>query len=262
MRPDAFMNTRRRLTVATGRVEDEHTPDAIRARLARGPTRSRLRDFVYGAIDGIVTTFAVVAGVAGAGLEVRVVLILGAANLAADGFSMAASNFLGAKSDEQRRQRSRRQEEQHIAVVPAGEREEVRQILTGWGLDKELLEGVVDAVTREPDRWIRLMMQLEHGFSPSRISPARAALATFVAFVTVGFVPLVPFVIDALPQVTVTSAFGWSTAMTGIAFLAVGVGKGIVVAQSWWRSGLETLLVGGAAAMLAYAVGTGLGGFA
>jgi hypothetical protein len=141
MRPDAFMNTRRRLTVATGRVEDEHTPDAIRARLARGPTRSRLRDFVYGAIDGIVTTFAVVAGVAGAGLEMRVVLILGAANLAADGFSMAASNFLGAKSDEQRRQRIRRQEEQHIAVVPAGEREEVRQILTGWGLDKELLEG-------------------------------------------------------------------------------------------------------------------------
>jgi vacuolar iron transporter family protein len=262
MRPGAFMSTRRSLTVPTSRVEDEHTPDAIRARLAAGPTGSRLRDFVYGAIDGIVTTFAVVAGVAGAGLATRVVLILGAANLAADGFSMAISNFLGAKSDEQRRQRIRRQEEQHIAVVPTGEREEVRQILTGWGLDKELLEGVVDAVTRDPDRWIRLMMQLEHGFSPSRISPARAALATFVAFVTIGFVPLVPFVIDALPQVAVTSAFGWSTAMTGIAFFAVGVGKGIVVAQSWWRSGLETLLIGGAAATLAYAVGTGLGGFA
>ena len=116
--------------------------------MAAGPTGSRLRDFVYGAIDGIVTTFTVVAGVAGAGLATRVVLILGAANLAADGFSMAISNFLGTKSDEQRRQRIRRQEEQHIAVVPTGEREEVRQILTGWGLDKELLEGVVDAVTR------------------------------------------------------------------------------------------------------------------
>ena len=68
MRPGAFMSPRRSLAVPTSHVEDEHTPDAIRVRLAAGPTGSRLRDFVYGAIDGIVTTYAVVAGVAGAGL--------------------------------------------------------------------------------------------------------------------------------------------------------------------------------------------------
>ena len=77
----------------------------------------------------------------------------------------------------------------------------MRQILTGWGLDKELLEGVVDAVTRDPDRWIRLMMQLEHGFSPSRTSPGRERRSQrFCTFVTIGFVPLVPFVVDALPR--------------------------------------------------------------
>jgi vacuolar iron transporter family protein len=258
----SFLIRRRGVTAPTARVENEHTPDAIRERLARGPTRSPLRDFVYGAIDGIVTTFAVVAGVAGAGLETGVVVILGVANLAADGFSMAVSNFLGARSEEQRRQRIRRQEEHHVAVVPRGEREEVRQILRGWGLDDELLEQAVNAITDEPERWVRLMMQLEHGFSPSRISPARSALATFVAFVTVGFVPLAPFVIDTLPAASVTPAFGWSAALAGTAFFGVGVAKGMVVAQSWWRSGLETLVVGGAAATLAYAVGAGLGGLA
>jgi VIT family len=114
-----------------------------------------LRDVVYGAIDGIVTTFAVVAGVASAGRATRVVLILGVANLAADGFSMAVCNFLGARSEEQRRQRHRRQEEQDIAVVPAGEREEVRQLLSGWGLGAGVLDGATAAVTEDPDRWLR-----------------------------------------------------------------------------------------------------------
>ena len=157
------------------RVLDEHTPAAIRSRLARGPTRSYLRDFVYGAIDGTVTTFAVVAGVAGAGLATPVVVILGVANLVADGFSMAISNYLGARAEEQRRRRLQREEEHHVAVVPAGEREEVRQLLARWDLDDELLEGVLDAITRDRDRWVNLMMQLEHGFPTSRASPARAS---------------------------------------------------------------------------------------
>ena len=244
------------------RVLDEHTPAAIRSRLARGPTRSYLRDFVYGAIDGTVTTFAVVAGVAGAGLATPVVVILGVANLVADGFSMAISNYLGARAEEQRRRRLQREEEHHVAVVPAGEREEVRQLLARWDLDDELLEGVLDAITRDRDRWVNLMMQLEHGFPTSRASPARAGTATFAAFVAVGFVPLAPFVVDAAGMAALTSLFVWSTAMTLVAFIAVGVAKGLVVAQSWWRSGLETLAIGGTAAALAYADGAGLGGLA
>jgi vacuolar iron transporter family protein len=247
---------------APSEILDEHTPAAIRSRLARGPSRSYLRDFVYGAIDGVVTTFAVVAGVAGAGLDTSVVVILGMANLAADGFSMAISNYLGARAEEQRRRRLQREEEQHVAVVPAGEREELRQLLARWDLDHTLLEDVLDAVTGDRDRWVGLMMQLEHGFSTAPARPARAGMATFAAFVTVGFVPLAPFVVDAAGLVALTSLFVWSAAMTVVAFVAVGVVKGLVVAQSWWRSGLETLAIGGTAAALAYAVGVGLGGLA
>src|SRR5687768_3991101 len=85
----------------------QHTPAAVRERLDGGPPGSYLRDFVYGAVDGTITTFAVVAGVAGAGLSVGVVIVLGLANLVADGFSMAVGNFLGTKAERERRDRAR-----------------------------------------------------------------------------------------------------------------------------------------------------------
>lgn len=230
------------------------------ARLGRGPRLSYLRDFVYGAVDGTVTTFAVVAGVAGAGLDATVVLVLGVANLVADGFSMAVSNFLGARSEGQRRERTRREEEHHVARVPHGEREEVRQLLGTWGLEGRLREEVVDVVTADRERWVRLMMEQEHGLPTSPTVPWSAALATFVAFVVVGSIPLLPFVVDAAPGLQAGSPFGWSTAMTALAFVLIGVAKAVVVGQPKWRSALETLLVGGAAATLAYLVGAGLGG--
>jgi VIT1/CCC1 family predicted Fe2+/Mn2+ transporter len=250
------------MTDAPAGTEAEHTPEAIRQRLARGPARSYLRDVVYGAVDGVVTTFAVVAGVAGAGLDAEIVVILGVANLVADGFSMAASNFLGVRSEQQRHQRLRRQEEHEVAVMPAGEREEVRQLLAGWDLHGGLLDRVVDAICADRDRWVELMMRFEHGVSPSPARPGRAAVATFAAFIVAGAVPLAPFGVDLLPGAAVASAFAWSTVMTAAAFFVVGAAKGVVVARSWWRSGFETLVVGGAAAALAYAVGTALGGLA
>src|SRR5204862_7986334 len=111
-------------------LAEQHPPAAIRRRLASGPAQSYLGDFVLGAVDGCVTTFAVVAGVAGAGLTQgpTIVIILGLANVLADGFSMAVGNFLGTKSDQQVVDRIRRTEEMHIDEVPEAEREEIRQI--------------------------------------------------------------------------------------------------------------------------------------
>ena len=230
-------------------MEHSHTAEAIRARLAAGPPLSYLRDWVYGGIDGSVTTFAVVTGVVGAELATKAIIILGVANLVADGFSMAASNYLGTRTERQEFDALEAREMRHIDVDPDGEREEVRQIFATKGFESDDLDRAVSVITSDRDRWIRFMLAEEYGM-PQRIRSAmKAALSTFVAFVLCGLVPLLPFVLrssDALPI---------SIAMTLIAFFAVGSARSAWLETSWWRAGLETLLIGSGAAALAYAAG-------
>jgi VIT1/CCC1 family predicted Fe2+/Mn2+ transporter len=233
----------------------EHTPYAVRRRLRERPTPSYLSDFIYGGIDGAVTTFAVVAGVAGASLDETVVIILGGANLIADGFSMAVSNFLGTRAERQQQERARREEQRQIELVPEGEREEVRQIYAAKGFEGENLERVVEVITSDRKLWTDTMMSEELGYASTERSEYRAALATLAAFLTVGFLPLMAYVYDLATPGDVAHPFTWSAVMTGVAFAAVGGLKARFVDQSWWRSALETLLVGGLAAALAFAAG-------
>lgn len=234
-----------------------HTPRAISDRLAAATEHSYLRDFVLGAVDGTVTTFAVVSGVAGAELSASVAIILGFANLLADGFSMAAGNFLSVRADRQVVERARQIEEMHIEQVPEGEREEIRQIFAGKGFEGALLDRVVEVITDDRRRWVDTMLTEEIGLQLEKPNPWRAALSTFMAFVSAGFVPLIPFVLMRLsPRAT----FLVSAIMTGMTFFLIGTCKGFVVNRPWLPSGLETFLVGGAAAALSYAVGVFLRG--
>jgi len=241
-------------------LADDHTPRAVRARLGRKPSPSYLHDFIYGAIDGAVTTFAVVAGVQGANLNESVVIILGVANLIADGFSMAISNFLGSRAERQRREHARREEERQIRVYPEGEREEIRQIFAAKGFEGDDLERIVEVITSDRELWAETMMSEELGFASAAPNEFRAALATLVAFVTIGFLPLSVFVYDITGIGEVPDPFVWSAAMTGVAFFVVGALKSRFVDQIWWRAALETLAVGSVAATLAYAAGALLQG--
>ena len=243
-------------------LEEDHTPHAVQARLAETPPPSYLSDFIYGAIDGAVTTFAVVAGVAGADLDETVVIILGGANLVADGFSMGVSNFLGSRAQRQQRERARREEQLHIRLVPEGEREEVRQIFAAKGFQGADLDRVVDVITSDHDLWTETMMSEELGYGSTEPNEFRAATATLVAFLAVGFLPLLVFVYNAASPADVPNPFAWSAVLTAVAFLVVGSMKSRFVDQSWWRSALETLVVGGLAAVLAYAAGALLQGVA
>ena len=244
------------------RLRRDHTPAAIAARLARRPAHSYLRDFVYGAIDGTVTTFAVVAGVAGAGLRSSIVIVLGIANLVADGFSMAASNFLGVRTEREQHAAARHDEHRQVALHPEGEREEIRQILAAKGLSGDALDSAVVAVTSDADRWVDVMLTDELGLAPQLPDPVRAAATTFAAFVVVGMLPLLPFVAGLLAPDLIARPFGWSALATGAGFFTVGAVKGRLVGQPPTRSGLQVLAVGGAAAVLAYVAGALLGSIA
>jgi VIT1/CCC1 family predicted Fe2+/Mn2+ transporter len=233
-------------------MEHSHSRDAIAQRLAHAPSVSYLRDWVYGGIDGAVTTFAVVAGVMGAELSSSIVLILGIANVVADGFSMAASNFSGTKTEHEEKAHLRAVEQRHIEAVPDGEREEIRQIYRSKGFDGPDLERAVDVITADTRRWVDTMLSEEYGLPKVVRSPLKAAASTFAAFMLCGAVPLLPFAVDA------PASFELSVAMTGAVFFLIGSGKSRWSPVSWWRSGLETLGIGMGAAALAYVIGHAL----
>ena len=236
------------------RLEHGHKPSEIAKRLHQGPRVSYLRDWVYGGIDGTVTTFAIMAGVVGANLSSSVVVILGIANLLADGFSMAAANYTGTKAERDEYQQLRDMEERHVALAPEGEREEIRQIFKAKGFEGEALENAVGVITDHRERWIDTMMAEEHGMPAVLRSPMRAAIMTFVAFVLCGAVPLVPYVFMlAKPQLP-------SAIMAGITFFAIGSLRSHWSPAPWWRTGLETLAIGMLAAGVAYLVGDFLRG--
>jgi VIT1/CCC1 family predicted Fe2+/Mn2+ transporter len=235
---------------------DEHTPAAIRARLLSATRHSYLGDFVLGAVDGTVTTFAVVAGVAGAELSSTVAVILGIANLLADGFSMAAGNYLNVKAERELVDRARRDEEMHIAAVPEGEREEIRQIFAAKGFSGQVLDEIVRVITDDRQRWVDTMLTEEHGLRLVPPNAIRAALATFTAFVLVGAVPLAPYVLGVSHEPG--PMFIASVVASAVAFVTVGLAKGYVAEQSMWKSALETLAIGGGAAALSYIVGAAL----
>lgn len=243
------------------RLEKDHTPAKIRQRLEQGPGHSFLKDFIYGAIDGAVTTFAIVAGVAGAGLTAGIVIVLGVANLVADGFSMAISNFLGSRAEQQEGLAARREEEKHIDLYPEGEKEEIRQIFGAKGFKGEELEHVVEVITSDRKQWVDTMVQEELGLRLETPPPWKSGLATFVAFALAGAIPLVPYFINLISPDAV-NAFRLSAVMTGLAFFGVGALKSRFVHQHWLMAGGETLSVGGAAALLAYAIGSLLSGIA
>lgn len=216
---------------------------------------SHIGDYIYGANDGIITTFAVVSGVAGASLAPSVVIILGVANLLADGFSMAASNYLGKRSEEDFVRAAYERQRQAIERDPTGEREHIRRLYAAKGFSGDKLDHAVETVTAEVDLWIDTVIHEE--FRLPEIEPGGAvqgALATFVAFLVAGAVPLVPYVLG-FPE---DRQFSWSIILMALALFAVGSARTLVTKRNWLRSGLEMLLVGSIAAMVSYGIGYAL----
>jgi VIT1/CCC1 family predicted Fe2+/Mn2+ transporter len=240
---------------SSAELQAAHTTEAIRARLRAGPEHSDLRDFIFGAIDGTVTNFAIISGVAGADLSAAVVIILGVANLVADGFSMGVSNYLGTRAEQQQQERTRRQEEFHVRTFPEGEREEIRQIFADKGFTGPDLERVVEVITSDQERWVNTMLREEHGYPAGEFSPWRAGLVTYIGFMIAGLVPLLPYFYLAAFPAGILQPFLWSIVLAGLTFFSIGAAKSRFVEQRWWWGGLETLLIGGVAAGLAYVIG-------
>ena len=216
-------------------------------------------DFIYGSIDGAVTTFAIVAGVMGASLPSVIILILGFANLFADGFSMAAANYQASKARNEFVEMKRKQEEWEIDNLEEQEIEEIRDIYRKKGFKDQLLEDVVRIITSRRKVWIDTMMKEELGLIEDEKNPIHSSVSTFVGFNLIGLIPLIPFMVFIILGIELNSeAFMYSIVSVVVAFLLVGMIKGKIVKKSMLHSGINTLIIGGIAAIVAYLVGYGL----
>lgn len=225
-----------------------------------GPVQSPyVGDLVLGALDGSVTTFAVVAAATGAAQPASVVLIIGIANLFASGVSMALGNYLGTKSEEEFREKHRRREEYETERFPELEKEEVRKIFADKGFQGEDLERAVEIITSNKQIWVETMMRDELRISPEERSPWLSGLVMLIAFVLAGSVPLLPYLISLFEPSFRPLALSSSVVMTFAAIFGVGTARSLVTGRRWWIAGIEMTVIGAIASLIAYVIGRVLG---
>ncbi|MEM4261516.1 MAG: VIT1/CCC1 transporter family protein [Candidatus Diapherotrites archaeon] len=216
-------------------------------------------DLVYGALDGIITTFAVVAGSAGAGLSSGVVIVLGFANLIADGISMSVGNYLSLKSEKSYYEAQRKTEEFEVKKFPDVERKEIREIYRKKGFSGKALEQIVALITSNKKTWVDTMMNDELGLTIDQRKPIFAGLATFFAFVVAGFVPLIAYIATHFFGFPKELALPTSITLSFLTIFSVGSLRSLVIAKPWLNAGFEMLIVGGLAAVASFFIGDFLG---
>ncbi len=211
-----------------------------------------IKDAVYAANDGIITTFAVVAGVVGASLDPLVILVLGFANLFADGISMASGNYLGTKSEKDLYSKERARNERLLAEDRTTYRTKIISLLRKKGYGEADVDGLVELITHNDKFSLDFIMHEEVGLlEQEETRPVKGALVTLVAFMTAGFVPLIPYLFFAGSEDT----FFYAALFTALALFSIGASRSALIEKSWLYAGLEMLIVGGLAAIVAYLVG-------
>lgn len=218
-------------------------------------TGTYLKNWVYGGIDGIITTFAVVSGVVGANLSSSIILILGFANLIADGISMAVGDYLSEKSKKDYYLVEKKNEEKFLKSDPKGEKTLLEKLYLNKGFNKKDSRTIVNIFAKNKNNLIKEILNEELDLNYERNKPVRGGIVTFLSFLFFGFIPLLLFVIASLFKITITNSFLWASLLSGAALFVLGVLKSRLTGKSWLNSGIQVLIVGGLAALAAYFVG-------
>ena len=210
-----------------------------------------IKSLIYDGLDVIITTFAVVAGVAGA-----------FANLIADGLSMAIGDYLSTKAENEYQQIERERETWEVENYPEGEKKEMIEIYISKGMNEEDANEIVEILSRNKETWINVMMAEELGIVETEESPIKNALVTFISFLIFGFVPLIAYVLSKFIPAMESSTFIIACILTATTLFILGALKVKVTMKNWIKSGLEMLLVGGIAAIASFVIGKLLSGLA
>jgi len=237
------------MAIAIRKREYEHHTEQVH------PTAGHsIRDLMLGLNDGLVASFAVTAGVSGAFMASRVVIMAGLAEMLGGAVSMGLAAFASARSQIEFYHSEIEREREEIRRWPEREREEIRVIYRNKGFAGPLLEQIVAHITGDPERWSNVMMREELGFADEFDPPLRSGLTVGLSYLGGALIPILPYLFLLPRQGMIASAV-----TTILALFAVGSAKTVITARSWWRSGLESMATGAAAAAVTYAAGSYLG---
>lgn len=231
---------------AIRRREYDHHTEQVHA--AGGAS---LRDIMLGLNDGLVASFAVTSGVAGAFTAGSIVVMAGLAEMLGGAVSMGLAAFISARSQVEFYHSEIQRERDEIRRWPEREREEVRAIYRAKGFGGELLDLIVRHITADPERWSDVMMREELGMAVESFDqPLRSALTVGFSYLAGATVPVLAYFFVPPHEGLIISA-----AATVVTLFVVGAAKTIITARSWWRSGLESMVTGIAAAAVTYGAG-------
>lgn len=216
-----------------------------------------LKSVVYGGLDGIITTFAVVSGAAGGGFGIDVILVLGFANMFADALSMGMGDTLSTMASNEAVLKERAREQWEFETYPEGEIKEMIQIYESKGMSHEDAESVIKTMAKYKKFFIDRMMVDELGLQvpDEDDNPYFDGLVTFCSFVFFGVFPLLGYVATVGQDLSSNQLFGISIGLTGAMLFVLGALKSMFTAQSWLYSGTEILLFGGLTAAVSYLIG-------
>ncbi len=234
------------MALAIRRREYDHHTEKVHA--AGG---TWVRDLMLGLNDGLVASFAVTSGVAGAFTTGNIAVMAGLAEMLGGAISMGLAAFISARSQIEFYLSEIAREHDEIEKFPDRERDEIREIYAAKGFTGNLLDDIVKHITGEPERWSNVMMREELGFNESSFeSPIKSALMVGFAYLVGAAVPVGPYLFIEPAQGLIASAI-----ITVLVLFAVGAIKTIITARRWWRSGLESMLTGIAAGAATYFAG-------
>jgi len=216
-----------------------------------------MKTIIFGGLDGIITTFAVVAGAGGGGLSVSTVLIMGFSSLVADALSMGVGDALSSKAESEVIVRERKREKWEFDNFPEGEVKEMVEIYEGRGMSNADATSVIETMAKYPELFIDTMMKDELGMDePGELfDHVKSGAICFTSFLLNGSVPLLGFVAFLPLKLDDTTLFYISVGLTAVTLFTLGAVKSRFTTRSWWASGFEILVMGALTAAVAYLIG-------
>jgi len=242
--------------------DEQASKDAHKTKILQSTEKHKgaseyIKSIVYGGLDGIITTFAVVSGAVGGGFGIEVILVLGFSNMFADALSMGMGDALSSKAQNAAILKEKEREEWEFDNYAEGEVNEMIEIYKSKGMGEEDAETILRTMAKYKDFFINQMMVDELGMivPDDDENPWFDGAVTFASFVFFGLFPLLGYLFTIGSDLNDNELFGVSIAMTGVMLFILGAIKSKFTTQTWWSSGIEILLFGGLTACVSFLIG-------